>query len=194
MAYSSGFSPHPRISYANAGPTGSASEAEYLEIGLAERRDPDQVVEAINAAMPQGLVILQAVEAGEGALADRLTASRWLLDVAGVPRHVLEEAVAALLDVPELVVERMTRSGLRSFDVRGDLLNLSVRDDRTLELVSAQKSPLVRPDDVARALARVCQGFQPELPPVYTRLEQGVWDGRVLVDPLDPRPDPGRSA
>ena len=40
MAYSSGFSPHPRISYANASPTGAASEAEYLEIGLAEAAHP----------------------------------------------------------------------------------------------------------------------------------------------------------
>ena len=40
MAYSSGFNPHPRISYAGASPTGAASEAEYLEIGLAEVVDP----------------------------------------------------------------------------------------------------------------------------------------------------------
>ena len=40
MAYSSGFNPHPRISYAGAAPTGAASEAEYLEIGLAEVVDP----------------------------------------------------------------------------------------------------------------------------------------------------------
>ena len=36
MAYSAGFTPHPKVSYANAAPTGTASEAEYLEIGLAE--------------------------------------------------------------------------------------------------------------------------------------------------------------
>src|SRR6187402_1996669 len=36
MAYSSGFNPHPRISYAGAAPTGAASEAEYLEIALAD--------------------------------------------------------------------------------------------------------------------------------------------------------------
>ena len=40
MAYSSGFNPHPRISYAGASPPGAASEAEYLEIGLAETVDP----------------------------------------------------------------------------------------------------------------------------------------------------------
>ena len=34
IAYSQGFTPHPKISYASAAPTGVASEAEYLEIGL----------------------------------------------------------------------------------------------------------------------------------------------------------------
>ncbi|MEI8261382.1 MAG: TIGR03936 family radical SAM-associated protein, partial [Actinomycetes bacterium] len=29
MAYSAGFHPHPKVSYANAAPTGVASEAEY---------------------------------------------------------------------------------------------------------------------------------------------------------------------
>ena len=32
MAYSAGFHPHPKVSYANAAPTGVASEAEYVEI------------------------------------------------------------------------------------------------------------------------------------------------------------------
>ena len=40
MAYSSGFNPHPRISYAGAAPTGSASEAEYLEIAPGRGRRP----------------------------------------------------------------------------------------------------------------------------------------------------------
>ena len=50
MAYSSGFSPHPKISYANAAPTGTASEAEYVEIALQERVDPDEVRERLDAA------------------------------------------------------------------------------------------------------------------------------------------------
>ena len=50
MAYTSGFSPHPRISYANSVPTGAASEAEYLEIGLAEVCDPARVRSALDTA------------------------------------------------------------------------------------------------------------------------------------------------
>ena len=34
VSHSHGFSPHPRLSWVGAAPTGSASEAEYLEIGL----------------------------------------------------------------------------------------------------------------------------------------------------------------
>ena len=47
MAYSSGFNPHPRISYTGASPTGAASEAEYLEIGLATRVDPAEILAAL---------------------------------------------------------------------------------------------------------------------------------------------------
>ena len=54
MAYSSGFNPHPRISYAGAAPTGSASEAEYLEIALAEVLDPARAHADIDAALPTG--------------------------------------------------------------------------------------------------------------------------------------------
>ena len=39
MAYSAGFSPHPKISWVGAAPTGVASEAEYVEISVVERVD-----------------------------------------------------------------------------------------------------------------------------------------------------------
>src|SRR5690242_4663540 len=77
MAYSAGFSPHPKISYAGASPTGVSSEAEYLEIGLAEAREPDAVRSALDAALPPGLDIVEVVEAAPPALADRIEASQW---------------------------------------------------------------------------------------------------------------------
>ena len=85
MAYSSGFHPHPRISYAGAAPTGAASEAEYLEIGLAQVVDPADVAAALAEALPDGLDVVTVVESPGGSLADRLTASRWTVQVPGVP-------------------------------------------------------------------------------------------------------------
>ena len=63
VAYSAGFTPHPKISYASASPTGVASEAEYLEIALREQADPGQVALALDAALSPGLDVLEAVPA-----------------------------------------------------------------------------------------------------------------------------------
>ena len=63
IAFSQGFTPHPKISYASAAPTGTGSEAEYLEIGLQRVVDPAWVVTALDAALSPGLDVLDAVEA-----------------------------------------------------------------------------------------------------------------------------------
>src|SRR4029450_6632735 len=62
IAYSQGFSPHPKISYASAAPTGVASEAEYLEIGLRRGGAPGRLREALDAALSPGLDVVDAVE------------------------------------------------------------------------------------------------------------------------------------
>lgn len=183
MAFSSGFSPHPRISYANASPTGAATEAEYLELGLAAVLDPAEVRDQLNAAMPDGLVIVRVVPAAPGALADRLTASRWEVLLGGADPDELAGAVVDLLAADHVEVERMTKTGMRHFDVRGAVISLTAADDR-VELVSAIGEPLVRPDDVVQALQLLRPGVRTEAPPLLTRLEHGFWDGERILDPL----------
>src|SRR3954454_2997735 len=48
VAYSQGFTPHPKISYVGACPTGVASEAEYLELGLQAVVDPARLRVALD--------------------------------------------------------------------------------------------------------------------------------------------------
>jgi len=188
MAYSSGYNPHQRVSFANASPTGAATEAEYLEIGLREVADPDAVRAALDAALPDGLHVLEVVVAPPGGIADRLTASTWEIGVAGVPREVLERAVASLLAADHAEVERMTKTGLRTFDARAAIIGLEVVGDDTLRLVSAHSTPLVRPDDVLQALGRVDDAFAPTDPPLLTRRAQGTWDGARVVGPFEAHP------
>ena len=184
MAYSSGFSPHPRISYANASPTGAASEAEYLEIGLAAVCDAQQVRLALDAALPAGLDVVEVVVAAPGALADLLTASRWWIDMVGVSATVVQAAVAAVLSHDSLVVERMTKSGIRAFDVRQAIVSLTstpapepteIGSER-IELVARHQEPLVRPDDVLTAMVQVVPDFRPTEAPILTRVSQGTLD------------------
>ena len=60
MAFSAGFHPHPKISYANAAATGTASEAEYFEISVTQRVDVESVREALDEALPEGIDILRS--------------------------------------------------------------------------------------------------------------------------------------
>lgn len=186
MAYSSGFNPHPRISYAGAAPTGSASEAEYLEIALAEVVDPAQVHGLLDEALPPGLDILQVVESPGGSLADRLEASRWQITVtAGA--DAARAAVAAFLGADEVLVERMTKKGLREFDTRSAVERLEVAADEdrvVLDLVLRHVVPAVRPDDVLTALARVGD-LDAGRAPLMTRVAQGgLAEDSTIGDPL----------
>ncbi len=196
VAHSHGFSPHPRLSWVGAAPTGAASEAEYVEIGLTEAVDPAAVASALDVALPGGLDVLAAAPAGGAALADRIDASRWSIELPGVAPAALRAALAVLLARESVVVERVTPSGRRHVDVRAALVDAQVAESVTvtsdvdvcaiLTAVVRQTTPAVRPDDVLGALDVVAD-LRPPVPPKATRTAQGLLDdGGGLADPLGP--------
>ncbi len=187
MAYSSGFDPHPRISYAGAAPTGSASEAEYLEIALAEVVDPAAVHRALDEAMPDGLDVLKVVESPGGGLADLLEASRWALDLPSTGIEDARAAVAGFLATDSVPVERMTKKGMREFDCRAAVVSLSAEahgEGSRLDLVLRHTTPAVRPDDVLTGLRNTAD-LDPGPSPLLTRLAQGpLGEDGTVGDPL----------
>ncbi|MFP5071493.1 TIGR03936 family radical SAM-associated protein [Pseudonocardia nantongensis] len=211
VAHSHGFSPHPRLSWVGAAPTGAASEAEFVELGLTREVDPESLRAALDAALPDGLDVLDAAVATAPALADRIDAGRWRLEVRGVPRAEVEAAVAALLARETVVVTRVTPSGRKEIDVRAALVAVVVEpvadagtgdgtpdavagspdaatDCAILTVVVRQTTPTVRPDDVLGAL-NVVADLTPPVPVTATRLAQGLLDdGGGLVDPLGAAP------
>jgi radical SAM-linked protein len=126
MAYSAGFTPHPKVSWAGAAPTGVASEAEYVEIGVTEVLDPAGLAAALDASLPPDLDIVEIVEAGTPNLMERLEASLWEIRLTGVTRAEAETAVAAFLAETEVPVERMTKNGPRTFDARSAVAAIAV--------------------------------------------------------------------
>ncbi|RLV49673.1 DUF2344 domain-containing protein [Nocardioides mangrovicus] len=207
MAYSSGFNPHPRISYAGASPTGAASEAEYLEIGLAAVVEPEEVRRVLDEALPPGLDVLEVVVSGGGSLTERLEASHWRIRLPDVAVERLSEAVERFLGTAEVPVERMTKKGLRSFDARAAVLALAAApevgiagetgDERPpdaryaiLDAVLRHGTPSVRPDDILAGLRGIA-GLEAGAAAVSQRVAQGPFDPRdgTVGDPLAPDRD-----
>ena len=205
MAYSAGFSPHPKVSYAGAAPTGTGSEAEYLEIALAQACDPAALRTALDESLPKDLDVLEVVEVpvhGAGSLADRLQASVWQMRLPGVAHDDAARAVALFLAASAVEVSRMTKNGLRTFDAREAVVALEVEDTpgaaagatgetlslcAILRLVVRHVTPAVRPDDVLTGLRQIGALAPPEAPAV-TRLAQGPLDevSGAVSDPLAP--------
>lgn len=201
IAYSAGFTPHPRISYVGAAPTGAASEAEYVELALAKEVDPAATQKALNDALPPGLDILDCVLADSGALAEHIDASSWRIELPDVSFDTAQAAVAAFLAADRIEVERRTKSGKRPVDVRAATVSLTAGAGAPtgpdqpgcaiLDLVVRHTTPVARPDDVLAALRDVA-GLVPAVAPRATRLAQGRLDhdGR-LADPFAPGFSPG---
>ncbi|MGB9376023.1 MAG: TIGR03936 family radical SAM-associated protein [Mycobacteriales bacterium] len=192
IAYSAGFSPHPKVSYVGACPTGVASEAEYLEIGLAEAVEPERLLAALDESLPAGLDLVEVVEAQGGSLPERIDASRWEIDLPAVTHATLTAAVARFMALSEVPVQRLTKSGSRPVDARAAVVLADTRPSgggsgeecATLTVVVRHVTPAVRPDDILTGLQSVADLELPE-PPRATRLAQGLLDATgQIADPL----------
>jgi radical SAM-linked protein len=190
IAYSAGFTPHPKISYAGAAATGVASEAEYLELTFTSPCRPEDVRARLDAALPDGIDVVDVTERGSEPPA-RLEASQWQVTLPGVPRAIAEEAMGEFLGASSVEVERLTKNGPRRMDARAAVVSMELdrRADEAgpgeceiLRMVVRHVTPAVRPDDILAALNSVA-GLVPSAPPVVTRLTQGPMGVGPLVGP-----------
>lgn len=183
IAYSEGFTPHPKVSFPDALPVGTASTGEYAELTFTAPPDLERDPARLSDALPEGMDVLTAVGVPEGTpkLARLLPAALWELawppvDAAELT-PLLSRRAEALLAADHAEVTRHRPDGDRILDVRPALLALvaSTRrvpdaDDRTvLRAVLRNDGPTVRPSDLVTALAR----DEVAPPPTIVRVVQG---------------------
>ncbi|MGH3415661.1 MAG: TIGR03936 family radical SAM-associated protein [Actinocrinis sp.] len=206
MAYSAGFSPHPKISWAGAAPTGTASEAEYVEIAVTRHLDPVALRAALDEALPPDLDVLEIVEAATPSLTEHLEASVWQIELPEAAPDDVRRAVDAFLAAETVEVERLMKTGMRSFDARSAVVSLTVADSGAeaghkfqssacaiLQVVVRHATPAVRPDDVLTGLESV-GGLVPPVTPRVTRLAQGPLTLAATDAAADAEPGAGSGA
>jgi radical SAM-linked protein len=186
IAHSAGFTPHPKISYAGGAPTGVASEAEYLSLTLTNWSDPATVQERLNAALPDGIEVIDVIEDAQGLPTDQLIASEWQVILPGLPSEAVAPAVHEFLALEHAEVERLTSKGMRRMDARSAVVSIDVdaapAGDAALRMIVKHTVPAVRPDDVLTALRKL-SGVTPDAPPLMTRLAQGSISESGVVMP-----------
>jgi radical SAM-linked protein len=180
VAHSAGFSPHPKISYSGGAPTGAASEAEFLEISLTAGLDPDLVRDRLDAALPDGIDVIEVVDLAAAA-GPRLEASEWKVVLPGVAAEDAASAVQVFLAAAHAEVDRLTSKGVRRLDARAGVVSLeldrcAIAEEQAgcaiLRMVVRHLTPAVRPEDILVAI-RHMSALEPSSPAVVTRLAQG---------------------
>ena len=135
IAYSAGFTPHPKISYAGAAPTGTASEAEYLEISLTETCAASDVRDRLDAALPDGIDVIDVIESPASLAGLRLEASQWEVVLPGVQPAAAAAAVAEFLACGTVEVERLTAKGSRRVDARAAVITIETDQTASTQAV-----------------------------------------------------------
>jgi radical SAM-linked protein len=140
LVYSGGFHPHPKISFGPALAVGISSNDEYLDIELVHDLHPDQIKDAVNDSLPEGLRVLAIVRIQHhvkplNAVINRAAYSV-LLQSAPEDQSKIKYWLTQLLQLPEFIIPRHSKDGQKLVNIRPWLHNL------TTEVVDSEKAIL----------------------------------------------------
>jgi radical SAM-linked protein len=140
LAYSEGFHPHPKLAFGPALAVGISSSDEYLDLELETSREPDELREIFNKALPEGLRLLAVRRAQQqlkplNAVINR-AAYQITLRIALNDAATVLQQLNALSAAPELPVIRKTKEGQKTVNIRPWLYSLiaALRPDSLLQI------------------------------------------------------------
>lgn len=158
VAYTSGFSPRPKLSFGLALPTGCESLAEYLDVDLTSPMPATEISDRLAGQFPKGIDITarSELEDGGGSLQQDVTSCSWEIEVPGVDSATLESIVGTALSASSLPVRRERKGREEQDDLRPAVRGLSTlgisRGSSVLIADLGTRPRGVRPSELGRAL------------------------------------------
>ncbi len=116
VAFSQGFNPHLKVSYAMAMPVGMTSEGEYLDVELATSMDSEKLKTLLNQQTPKGLeiVAVKIFEEPVKSLASVITEGVLKVEVPvedGITEKEIRESMEEILKKDTLELTRKNKKG-----------------------------------------------------------------------------------
>ncbi len=120
LAWSEGFHPHPRLAFSGARPLGEESLAEWMDVTLVERVDPEAFRDRLAGTVPADFRVFEAREEplGAGSLMSRIAGADYVFVVSDPPAD-LDARIAAVTAAERLPVERRRKERKRGRRGRG---------------------------------------------------------------------------
>ena len=135
LAFTQGFAPRPKVSFGLALSVGHESDAEYLDVQLAEEVPLDSLARGVSDALPEGIDVTGAAALSDRApaLQESVTAVAYRVTVTGpddarVDADDVRVAVDEALARPALPVTRTRKGHQVTEDLRSIVRTMAVTD------------------------------------------------------------------
>jgi radical SAM-linked protein len=129
LAYSEGFSPHPKLSLAAPLPIGVTSEAELMDIILNKPFSPYSLICNMAQQLPHGIDIIevQQLPLGTPSLQSQLRYAEYRVEIkAEKSFEEMQSAIVKILRTESLPWQHMRDTGMRHYDLRALIEHLWV--------------------------------------------------------------------
>jgi len=147
IAFTRGFNPHAKLSFAAPLAVGTAGEAEFADIELDRDIPAGVVAKSLAAAMPDGLRLIEVRPVAQSApalmaIVDRAAYTARAALIAPPQNETLQRTVDSFLARPEILVERRSKTGdKRKCDIKPGIIALSAHmDNDIIELAAELKT------------------------------------------------------
>lgn len=184
IAYSEGFSPHQKMSFAAPLSVGHTSNGEYFDIEVNHLDSIEQMKNALQKEMVDGIDILDAAllpEDAGNAMASVAAASYYITmdEQVSLPENFYE-ALLDFYDQPEIMVVKETKRGHREVNLKDSIYELDIREDtlgaaeeqsrqRIYMKLNASSGGNIKPSFVLECF---CKTINYELPPFCFRVHR----------------------
>lgn len=118
--YTEGFNPHPYYSFALALSLGFESDCEIMDFNITDDSMPlDEIRDRLNAVMPEGMRIISVTEQVKKITA--ITKAEYSFSLISEDISEVYDAVVELLAEPEILIEKKTKKGIKTVDIKPDM-------------------------------------------------------------------------
>ena len=195
IAFTSGYSPHMIMSFAQPLGIGVTSDAEYLDIELTEPISSADAVRQMNAVMVEGIDIVSFVEISDDKKQSGMTIVA-AADYLALPKsgstyegdsfpESWRESIDRFMSQEQIVVWKKTKRSEKEVDIKPMIYDFQWREDGLFLRLATGSEQNLKPELVMETFAKYAKLSEPESGFRYHRLEvYAQKDGFVSLEAL----------
>ena len=193
IAFTSGYSPHMIMSFANPLGVGLTSDGEYFDIELTESIASKEAVRRLNEQMVDGMEIVSFMQIPDDKKSKGMSIVAGADYLSSVKNGSLPEDLAEKLEAfyaqNEICVVKKTKKSEKEVDIRPMIYKLECRDGKIYMRVAAGSVQNLKPELVTEAFVRYLGMNAEEVTFTHHRLETFAesenMEGKMILVPLD---------